>query len=245
MAFIVSYGSCVGTLSLDFSEEDDIEVAFRKLTWEVIDLLKCKCISKVTMECHSFCRRYYGMEKNPLFLQHIKEALSVEELFSTLDDSPFYNFLNIKILVHLAKLFGLKDLLSLIDNFKSAYASMPFQKILSLHGIQRFIVEGGESIDLVKVKVKFTDGDITYGYIVEHFVCSLSYQVLQVDVGSMLPCGFLESSIIIEFLIPSYLKVCAIQSAFSSVQVLPELKVALIEIDSYRIECSSENTDGR
>ena len=61
----------------------------------------------------------------------------------------------------------------------------------------------------------------------------------------MLPCGFLESSIIIEFLIPSYLKVCAIQSAFSSIQVLPELKVALIEIDSFRIECSSENTDGR
>ena len=169
----------------------------------------------------------------------------MQELFSTLDDSPFYNFLNIKILVHLARMFDLKDLSSLIDNFKSAYGSMPFQKILSLHGIQRFIVEGGENIDLVKVKVKFTDGNITYGYIVEHFVCSLSYQVLQVDVGSMLPYGFLQSSIIIEFLIPSYLKVCAIQSAFCNMQVLSMLKVALIEIGSYRIECGSENANGR
>lgn len=197
------------------------------------------------MECHSFCRRYYGEEKNSLFFKHIKEASSMEELFSTLDDSPFYNFLNIEILVHLAKMFNLKDLSSLIDDFKSAYGSMPFQKILSLHGIQRFIVEGGENIDLVRVKIKFTDGNITYGYIVEHFVCSLSCQVLQVDVGSVLPYGFLEGSVIIEFLIPSYLKVCAIQSAFYSMQAISMLKVALIEIDSYKIECGAENADGR
>lgn len=234
----------VGILPLDFSKEDDIQVAFRKLTWKVIVQLKCISAETVSRECYSYFRCFYKTEQSPLFLQSLKEAATVEDLFYLIDDSPFYNFFNLKLLVHLAKLFDLKDLLSLINSFKSAYSSIPFKKILSLPGIQRFSVEGDKNIDLVTVEVKLKDSNITYGYVVENFVSSLSDQVLKVDVGAVLPCGFLDGSIIIKFLIPSYLKKCAIQSAFCSMQALSMLKVVLIEIDSYRIKCSSKNTDG-
>jgi len=194
------------------------------------------------MVCCSYCKKFY--KENTLFLDNLKGASCVENLFYILDDSPFFNFLSLELLHRLAKIFELNDLLTLMNGFKSAYANVPFKEILLLPGIQRFNVEGDENIDLVKVKTKLID-DVTYSYVAENFVCSLSSQVLQVDVGCVLPHKFWESSIIIKFLIPFYLKNFAIQSAFCSMEVLSKLKIAFIEIDAYRIECISENITGK
>lgn len=243
---LFSFSNCsyVGILSLDFSKEDDIYVAFRKLTWIVIDLLRPEPVRRVKIECYSYCKKFYKSE-GELFLKNLKEAPNIDDLFEILNDSPFFNFLNLKMLKSLAKVFNLKDILCLIKDFKSAFASMPFKEILLLPGIEKFVVEGGENINLVKVKAKFKDENITYGYVVEKFVFSLADQILRVHVNSMLPDGFLEGSIIIKFCIPLYLKKFAIQSAFCSMQALSTLNIAFIEIDSYRIECNSKNTDGK
>ena len=230
--------------SLDFSKEDDIYVAFRKLTWIVIDLLRPKPVRRVKMECYSYCKLFYKSE-GELFLRNLKQAPTIDDLFEILNDSSFFNFLNLKMLKSLAKVFDLKDIVCLIKDFKSAFASMPFKEILLLPGIEKFVVEGGENINLVKVKAKFKDENITYGYVVEKFVFSLADQILRVHVNSILPDGFLEGSIIIKFCIPSYLKKSAIQSAFCSMQALSTLDIAFIEIDSYKIECNSKNTDGK
>ena len=230
--------------SLDFSKEDDVYVAFRKLTWIISDLLRAEPVRKVKTECYSYCRQFYK-SKGELFLKNLKEASSHDDLFEILNDSPFFNFLNLKMLKSLAKVFDLKDILCLIKDFESTFASMPFKEILLLPGIEKFVVEGGENVNLVKVKAKFKDGNITYGYVVEKFVFSLADQILRVHVNSILPDGFLEGSIIIKFCIPLYLKKCAIQSAFCSMQALSTLNIVFIEIDSYRIECNSKNTDGR
>ena len=236
----------IGILSLNFSEEDDIYVAFRKLTRIFNEILRAKSdsVRRVKKECYSYCKQFYKSD-GELFLKNLKEASSIDDLFDILDDSPFFNFLNLKMLKSLAKLLDLEDFLCLIEDFESAFASMPFKEILKIPGIEKLVVEGGENANLVQVKAKFKDGNITYGYVAEKFVFSLADQVLRVHVNSILPDGFLEGSIIIKFSIPLYLKGCAIQSAFCSMQALSSLNISFIEIDSYRIECNSKNTDGR
>ena len=105
----------IGVQPLQFSPYSDIQLAFEHLIQQFVQVLRLM----ITLEeCILYCRQYCLQSWND---ENLSSSLcgvsSMPHLFNTLKSSSFFNFLNPKLLMHLATRSGAELLVTSVINY--------------------------------------------------------------------------------------------------------------------------------
>ena len=171
----------IGLQPLEFSSHFDVQLAFEQLTRYFIMLLPMDSIE----QCKEYCREHWNDENLNSSLSSIS---FIVPLFDALKSSPFYNFLNTKLLMHLAASSETEPLVASVINYENYFKNAKLRDIPCIKEIK----VTGEIIpeqDYLLVSSAILEHGVTIGQLQE--MCTPRYlqlcNTVILDFGRNLP----------------------------------------------------------
>ena len=113
---------------LKFSQDEDIDYAFTKLSAAVTEMIQYSNFYRLQRACIEKARTPKMLHKSSEIIPVIKEANSFERLCSMLADTTYWNFLAIKMMEAMATASRIPAAQETIENFKKTHFSITLKK---------------------------------------------------------------------------------------------------------------------
>ena len=111
-----------------FSEEENIAIAFTKLSAVVTDIIQYTNFNRLQRSCIERARTPEMLHKSNEIIPFIKEADSFDRLCSMLADTTYWNFLDIRMMEAMATASMIPAAQEAIETFKKAFFSMTLKE---------------------------------------------------------------------------------------------------------------------
>ena len=115
-------------VAVKFSEEENIAIAFTKLSAAVTDIIQHTNFSRLQRSCIERARTPEMIYKSNEIIPFVKEADSFDRLCSMLADTTYWNFLDIRMMETMATASMIPAAQETIENFKKAFFSMTLKE---------------------------------------------------------------------------------------------------------------------
>ena len=111
-----------------FSQDEDIDYAFTKLSATVTDIIQHTNFSRLQRACIEKARSFKMIYKSNEILPVIKKADSFEGLCSMLADTTYWNFLDIRMMEAMANASMIPAAQEVIENFKKTFFNITLKE---------------------------------------------------------------------------------------------------------------------
>ena len=184
-------------------------------------------VNTVIRWCTRYCTMYHHEEFD-------FDVSTMEKLFLRLARLSYCNFLNIRLLQHLADVSKNDCLQASVVNYNNTFDNVKVKETIAGADI-KVLDCASRKPQYDTVFVKLIDEGMTYGRL-KNFIVAFSHHVLYVQVNSVLPKSYETGCVLIGLLIPSCLTGLAYHAACNSTAVFPQLGIQHLIIGTYRIK---------
>ena len=225
-----NYSTYVAT-PLEFSEDDEIFIAFLRLTEKFQEEFKGSSVNVNAVK--RWCGAYCSQHGASLSLN----VSSMDELFEIIETKlPHHNILNLKFLQMLAKVSKLDCLIKSVENYKIAFSSVKLSKLaLSTVGMIKEIQIIKEDKNCTELVTKLKKSDLTFGQL-DGLFAEIAEKILYLHTGVVLPQWAENGCVCIKWLIPSFLVEYAYHSACLNTDLFSDLDIISIIIGNYSVK---------
>ena len=229
------YNFLYSATPLEFSESDEIFIAFLRLTEKFQEefVNHCLNVNKVVRWCKAYCSQYGA--------SLTVTVSSMDELFEIIETKlPYHNILNLKFLETLAQVSSIQCLVTSVDNYKKAFSSVKLSKLaFNAVGMINKIQVMIEDKNCAELVIKLKNSDLTFGQL-DGLFAEIVEKILYLRTGAVLPQWVEDGCICIRCLIPSFLIEYAYHSACLNIGLFPDLGLVSITIGNYSITLVSD-----
>ena len=148
-----------------FSSDDDVDSAFSKLSAFVTDAIKHVNFDLLRRAAIERARSPKMVQKSGETVPIIKAADSFQNLCTLLADTPYWNFLDIRILEAMATASMIPMAEKTIENFKKVFYSLPLSKVAPYFPIH---TQPRSNHTLIKEDLQVDPDQITIGELHKH-----------------------------------------------------------------------------
>ena len=219
---------------LNFTNCEDVDECFSHFTAAMFDILSKAKFTSLRRACLENSNTAYGLTLSKDLKNSIAVAQNLDHLFDVLCDSPYWNWMNIKMLTKMAHASHLKAATELIDQYKHEVYS---RKLIDV--LQHIPDLNISDSDYIRAKEKWKKdlNDITVNDLVTHW-----YEVekiFNVEEPTILLDKVINGSIVIHWLIPTELVEHICQSINNCIFTVVNLDILYFDIGGHVINCSS------
>ena len=148
-------------IAMTFSQHENIDDAFTKLSAAVTDIIQHTNFNRLQRACIEKARSPKMLNKSDQVIPVIKEAQSFQALCSMLADTTYWNFLDIRMMETMATASMIPAAQETIENFKKTFFSMTLKEAAPYFPV--IPVKSGHTImheDLDKDPSQMTIGEL-------------------------------------------------------------------------------------
>ena len=116
-------------VAIKFSQDEDIDYAFIKLSAAVTDIIQYTNFSRLQRACIEKARSPKMLHKSDEIIPYIQRTDSFERLCSMLADTTYWNFLDIRMMEAMATASMIPAAQETIENFKKTFYNMTLKEV--------------------------------------------------------------------------------------------------------------------
>ena len=218
---------------LNFTHCEDVDECFSRFTAAMFEILSKAKFTSLRRACLENSNRLGGIALSKELKTRIETAQNLDRLFDVLCDSPYWNWMNIKMLTKMAQA-SLSDAASkLIQQYKDEVYSRKLIDVLpQLPNLNI------SDTDYTKAKEKWKKdlNDVTVNDLVNHW--SEVENIFNVEEPTVLLDKVINGSIEIHWLIPTELVEHICQSVSNQIPIMLRCDILCFDIGGHVINCS-------
>ena len=218
---------------LNFTHCEDVDECFSRFTAAMFEILSKAKFTSLRRACLENSNRLGGLAISKELKSRIETAQNLDHLFDVLCDSPYWNWMNIKMLTKMAQA-SLSDAASkLIQQYKDEVYSRKLIDVLpQLPNLNI------SDTDYTKAKEKWKKdlNDVTVNDLVNHW--SEVENIFNVEEPTVLLDKVINGSIEIHWLIPTELVEHICQSVSNQISIMLRCDILCFDIGGHVINCS-------
>ena len=218
---------------LNFTNCEDVDECFSHFTAAMFEILSKAKFTSLRRACLENSNRLGGVALSKDLKSRIETAQNLDHLFDVLCDSPYWNWMNIKMLTKMAQASLLDAATKLIQQYKDEVYSRKLIDVLSQ--LPNLNIS---DTDYTKVKERWNKdlNDITVNDLVNHW--SEVEKIFNVEEPTVLLDKVINGSIEIHWLIPKELVEHICQSISNQIPIILRYDILCFDIGGHVIKCS-------
>ena len=215
---------------LNFTNCEDVDDCFSRFTAAMFQILSKANFSSLRRACLENINRLGGVTLSKELKSRIETAQNLDHLFDVLCDTPYWNWMNIKMLTKMAQASLLDAATKLIQEYKDEVYS---RKLIDV--LPQLPDLNISDTDYTKVKEKWKKdlNDITVYDLVKHW--SEVEKIFNVEGPTVLLDRVINGSIEIHWLIPTELVEHIHQSISNHISIMIECDILCFDIEGHVI----------
>ena len=216
--------------TLNFTDCDDVDECFSHFTAAMFKILSKAEFPSLRRACLENSNKLGGVTLPSDLKSNIAAAKTLDDLFDVLCDTPYWNWMNIKMLAKMSKASHLPAATELIQQYKEEVYSRKLIEVLQQ--IPSYGIPGNY---YTKAKEKWNKdlNDVTVNDLVNHW--SEVEQIFDVEEPTVLLDKVINGSIEIHWLIPTELVELTRQSVHSHISIMLRCDVLYFDIGGHVI----------
>ena len=216
---------------IDFASCDNVDECFTHFTSAMLKILSKADFPSLRRACLENNNTLCGIALPKSLKADIKTSQNLDELFDVLCDTPYWNWMNIKMLTKMARASHMKAATKLIQQYKDEVFSRKLVEVLQQ--IPSFNISSNY---YTKAKEKWNKNlnDITVNDLVNHW--SEVEKIFNVEEPTVLLDSIISGSVEIHWLIPTELIDHILQSISSQISTIPGCDILYFDIAGHVIK---------
>ena len=220
--------------AVNFSDCENVDECFSHLSAAMLKILSSAKFFPLRRACLENSNKLGGVTLPSDLKSNIEATQNLDDLFDVLCGTPYWNWMNIKMLGKMASASLLPVATKLIQQYKKEVYSRKLTEVLQQ--IPSFCIPGNYYTE-AKEKLNKDLNDITVNDLVNHW--SEVEKIFNVEEPTMLLDKVVDGCIEIHWLIPTEIVEHICQSVGSQISIMLRCDILYFDIGGHVINCSS------
>ena len=220
------------SITIDFSDCDDIPAAFAQLTGEISKLLRKADFYALRRAIVQHKNVPKGVQFPDDLYQKIQDSDSLDTLLDLLAVSKHWNWIDLRLLEALTASSGIREAKDLVNKYKKVIFSKKLSEVLDKMFMPKQKKVKVDYMSKVASKLEKDTNEMTVGDL-SKFATSLETVIMDINRGSCVIQHIEDGCIEIHWLIPTHCRFHAYKSALNNRHKFCDIHLQYLQIEPY------------